>query len=193
MTIRRWLVAVCTCVLAASTAFAQSPASTPTAPAGNASPPATPSGPASNASPAQDPSTRAAESSARSGQESAAPAPPPNYIYSPDGRRDPFVRTAGRFVAPSPNGNARPLGIAGLLVAEIVVRGFLESRGAWVAMVGAPDGRNYTLRTGDRLMDGVIRTITSEAVVILQDVNDPLSREKQREVRKYLRGGEQAQ
>jgi hypothetical protein len=73
------------------------------------------------------------------------------------------------------------------------VRGFLESRGAWVAMVGAPDGRSYTLREGDRLMDGTVRAITSEAIVLLQEVKDPLSPAKQREVRKYLRGGEQVQ
>jgi Tfp pilus assembly protein PilP len=123
-----------------------------------------------------------------------APAPAPNYTYSPEGRRDPFVRTVGRsFATPSLSPNARPQGIPGLLVAEIVVRGFLESRGAWVAMVGAPDGRSYTLREGDRLMDGTVRAITSEAIVLLQEVKDPLSPAKQREVRKYLRGGEQVQ
>jgi hypothetical protein len=30
--------------------------------------------------------------------------------------------------------------------------------------------------------------VTAQAVILLQDVNDPLSLEKQREVRKYLRG-----
>lgn len=122
-----------------------------------------------------------------------APAPPPNYTYSSEGRRDPFVPAVGRGFVASPNRNARPQGIPGLLVAEIVVRGLLESQGAWVAMVGAPDGRSYTLREGDHLMDGTVRTITSEAVVIMQQVNDPLSNAKQREVRKYLRGGEQVQ
>lgn len=126
-----------------------------------------------------------------SAQENPAPTPPPDYTYAAEGRRDPFVRTVGRSAAPTLNLNVRAEGIAGVLVSEVVVRGFLESRGSWVAMVGAPNGRSYTLRQGDRLMDGVIRTITADAVVILQDVNDPLSSVKQREVRKYLRGGEQ--
>ena len=33
--------------------------------------------------------------------------------------------------------------------------------------------------------------MTAQAVVILQEVNDPLSLAKQREVRKLLRGGEE--
>jgi len=42
-----------------------------------------------------------------------------------------------------------------------------------------------------KLADGVIRQITANSVVILQEVNDPLSLEKQREVRKFLRGGDE--
>jgi hypothetical protein len=41
-------------------------------------------------------------------------------------------------------------------------------------------------------MDGTVRTITPEAVVILQQVRDPLSLDKQREVRKTLRQIEEA-
>jgi hypothetical protein len=48
------------------------------------------------------------------------------------------------------------------------------------------------VRTGDRLLDGTVRAITQSAVVILQQVNDPLSLEKQREVRKVLRQTEEA-
>jgi Tfp pilus assembly protein PilP len=123
-----------------------------------------------------------------------APAPPPNYVYVPGGRRDPFVRPVVRdFVASTTSATSRPPGVAGLMVAEIVVRGLLQSEGAWIAMIGGPDGRTYTVRSGDRLLDGTVRTITSEAVVILQQINDPLSVAKQREVRKFLRGGEQVQ
>ena len=55
-------------------------------------------------------------------------------------------------------------------------------------MIAAPSGRTYSIRPGDRLMDGSVRTITAQSVVLMQEVNDPLSLEKQREVRKYLRG-----
>ena len=58
-------------------------------------------------------------------------------------------------------------------------------------MVSGPDGKVFTVRAGDKLADGVIRNITANSVVILQEVNDPLSLEKQREVRKFLRGGDE--
>jgi len=121
----------------------------------------------------------------------AAPTPPANFVYSVDGRRDPFVALLG---ATGKKGNppveTRAEGIAGLVTDEIAVRGILQSQGRWTAMVTAPSGKVYTVRPGDRLADGTIRGITPQFVVILQQVDDPLSLEKQREVRKFLRGGE---
>jgi Tfp pilus assembly protein PilP len=73
---------------------------------------------------------------------------------------------------------------------EVAVRGILQSQGRWIAMVAGPAGKVFTVRPGDRLADGTIRGITPQFVVILQQVDDPLSLEKQREVRKFLRGGE---
>jgi Tfp pilus assembly protein PilP len=120
----------------------------------------------------------------------APPTPPPNYSYSPDSRRDPFVSLLNRGTADSGPGarKTRPDGIAGLAVDELVVRGIVLSRGSWVAMVGAPNGHTYTVRAGDRLFDGSVRAINATTVILMQEVNDPLSLEKQREVRKYLRG-----
>ncbi|MDP2321870.1 MAG: pilus assembly protein PilP [Acidobacteriota bacterium] len=122
------------------------------------------------------------------------PAPPPNFQYSTDGRRDPFVDLVNRGSDTVRGNNAsakRPDGVPGLETNAIVVRGIMLSRGAFLAMVAGPDGKVFTVRAGDKLFDGVIRTITAQAVVILQEVNDPLSLEKQREVRKFLRGGEE--
>jgi Tfp pilus assembly protein PilP len=120
----------------------------------------------------------------------APPAPPANYSYSPDGRRDPFVNLMNRGTdsRQGARGRARPEGIAGVAVDELVVRGIVQIRGGWVAMVGAPTGRTYTVRPGDRLMDGSVKAIEAQTIILLQDVNDPLSLQKQREVRKYLRG-----
>lgn len=122
------------------------------------------------------------------------PTPPADYVYTVDGRRDPFVPAIGRGPAVAPaQATTRPAGVAGVMTAEFVVRGILESQGAWVAMVRASDGRTYAVHPGDRLMDGTVRTITADAVVILQEVNDSLSMSKQREVRKLLRGGDEVQ
>ena len=47
------------------------------------------------------------------------------------------------------------------------------------------------MHQGDKLLDGTIRAITQQGLVIVQEVNDPLSLVKQREVRKFLRGLEE--
>ena len=44
-----------------------------------------------------------------------------------------------------------------------------------------------TVNAGDRVMDGTVKSITQDAVVFSQNVNDPLSLVKQREVRKTIR------
>ena len=120
----------------------------------------------------------------------AAPTPPPNYRYEPASRRDPFVSLVNRGTEiRQDTPGSRPEGIAGVLVDEVVVRGIVQSQGGWVAMIGSPSGRTYSIRPGDRLMDGTVRAITPQAVVLMQEVNDPLAGEKQREVRKFLRGG----
>ena len=58
-----------------------------------------------------------------------------------------------------------PEGVGGVLVDEVVVRGVLQGRGGWVAMLGAPTGRTYTVRAGDRLMDGSVRSIDATSVM----------------------------
>ncbi len=120
------------------------------------------------------------------------PSPPPNYQYSAEGRRDPFLSLFNRGTdAKTQQVTRLAEGVAGLMTGELVVRGIIQTRGAYVAMVAGPDGKVYSVRAGDRIGDGVIRQVTPQAVVILQEVNDPLSLEKQREVRKLLRGGEE--
>jgi Tfp pilus assembly protein PilP len=123
------------------------------------------------------------------------PAPPPNFEYTPQGRRDPFISLVNRGKdESSQNGAAtakRAEGLPGMLTGELTVRGIMLTRGTWVAMVSGPDKKVYTVRAGDKLADGVIRQVNATSVVILQEVNDPLSLEKQREVRKFLRGGDE--
>jgi Tfp pilus assembly protein PilP len=122
----------------------------------------------------------------------AAPTPPANYGYSVDGRRDPFVALLGNTGKKStaPTALVRAEGAAGIGTDELSVKGILQSEGAWVAMVAGPSGKVYTVHPGDRIADGTIRGITPQFVLIVQQVNDPLSLEKQREVRKFLRGGD---
>ena len=124
-----------------------------------------------------------------------APAPAPtatprdSYTYEPGGRRDPFQNLIGtgaevRLTAKGVEGPA------GLTVGEISVRGIIQSRGALVAMVQGPDNKTYLVHQGDKFMDGTVKAITAQGLVVVQAVNDPLSLVKQREIRKQLRSAE---
>ena len=123
------------------------------------------------------------------------PSPPANYEYEFMGRRDPFLSLVNRGADARTTAGNQPVkraeGVPGLMTSEITVRGIVQTRGEFVAMVAGVDGKVHTIRAGDKLADGVVRQVTAQAVVILQEVSDPLSLEKQREVRKLLRGGEE--
>jgi type IV pilus assembly protein PilP len=142
---------------------------------------------------------------AAAGQDAAPPAPPAaapapartaeqmespaGYTYNPEGRRDPFVSLVGRG-NDSKQGGDRAAGIPGLLVSEVTVKGVIRGRSGYIAMIQSPDNKTYIVRSGDRLSDGTVKTITQDGVVFSQDVNDPLSLVKHREVPKKVRGSE---
>jgi type IV pilus assembly protein PilP len=112
----------------------------------------------------------------------------PAYTYDPQGRRDPFLSLLHRGSASAGTKTpSRPAGISGLEASEVVLKGTMQSPTGYVALVEATDKKTYIVKTGDRLLDGTVRTITGDTMVILQNVNDPLSLEKQRELRKTLR------
>jgi hypothetical protein len=54
-------------------------------------------------------------------------------------------------------------------------------------MIQGPDNKAYVVKAGDKLMDGTVKSIVQDAVVFSQDVSDPLSLIKQKEIRKTLR------
>jgi len=118
-----------------------------------------------------------------------APAPAPTFVYNPEGRRDPFVSLLRRANEARSRQGKLPAsgGIAGFLVSEITLKGIMQSRGDHVALVAGPDAKTYLVRVNDRLLDGSVKAITADTLICLQDVNDPLSLTKQREVRMILR------
>jgi len=117
------------------------------------------------------------------------PAPVDTYSYQADGRRDPFLNLTSQ-VAASSGPITRVEGIAGLGVAELSVRGVMKAKGALIATVQGPDKRAYVVHQGDKFADGTVKAVTTDGLVIVQQVNDPLSLVKQREVRKVLRAVE---
>jgi hypothetical protein len=140
-----------------------------------AGPPAKPAAPPAAASAPAQPGAAAP----------AAPEPDP-YTYAPDGRRDPFVSLISPGAEPISTGKHGE-GLGGLTTAELSVKGVLLSRGTYIALVQGSDGKTFTAHANDRLVDGTIRSITPLGLVIMQDVTDPLSLVKVKEVRKGLR------
>ena len=112
------------------------------------------------------------------------------YTYGGVGRRDPFVSLISRGTDVLPGG-LRPTGLAGLTINDVALRGIVLSRGEYVAIVQSPSQQTFMIREGGRLFDGSVRSITAEAVVFMQEVSDPLSLIKEREVRKLLRPNEE--
>lgn len=183
---------------------AQAPAAKPAAPAPAPVTPSAPAPAAGKPAPAAPTQAKPAAPSAPAkpnaqGQPAtpqAAPveAPPPptapaneTYTYDPAGRRDPFRNLLAIGIDPAAKGY-RPPGLQGLSVNELSVRGVIEKLdGGYVAMVQGPDNKTYSIHPGDRLLDGLVRAVNAEGLVIVQEVNDPLSLVKQREVSKKLR------
>jgi len=120
--------------------------------------------------------------------EAPKPSQPPeaSWSYDPEDRRDPFLSLLGRGNDPRMTAT-RPTGLAGLLIAEVVVKGIVRDRDGFIAMLQSPDNKTYIVRPGDRLFDGSVKSIVQDKVVFSQDVNDPLSLVKQREVPKAVR------
>ena len=208
MTMRVLLMTMVVMIAPAAVAWAQTPAPAPpgraTAPSA-ATPPA-PQGrgiapaPAPNQPPpgrqggAATPAPAAPATPAPAGLPAATPEAPPGFTYSPEGRRDPFVSLLRRAAGGVSTASAatRPSGLAGLETGEVTLKGTIQTQTGFVAILQGTDKKTYIVRPGDRLLDGTVRSIVQNAMVILQQVNDPLSLEKQREVRKVLRQTDEA-
>jgi Tfp pilus assembly protein PilP len=180
-----------TLILIASFALASASAGAQTQPQAAKPAAQTPAPQPAQTTPAAQPA--APQTAAPAGAAPTAEAPPQAeaYTYRAEGRRDPFQTLIGAgtgVVAASRRGE----GASGLAVGEISVRGIMQSRGSLVAMVMGPDNRTYIVHQGDKLLDGTIKTITPQGLIVVQEVNDPLSLVKQREVRKLLRSLEDA-
>jgi hypothetical protein len=118
---------------------------------------------------------------------------PQEFTYNREGRRDPFVSLLRRGSNDAAIKGPRPSGLAGMGTTEVSLRGTLMSpSGGYVGILQGIDNKSYVVHVGDKLLDGSIRAISADAVVIVQQVDNPLSLEKAREVRKLLRPTEAA-
>jgi Tfp pilus assembly protein PilP len=122
------------------------------------------------------------------------------YAYNSGGRRDPFV-SLQRPVAADRGPKTRKPGMEGFLIQEIALKGIVRTTGPGIGVAGkaghiamflGADGKSYFVTTGQRLYDGVITAVDATSVTFRQEVTDPLSPVKTREVRKSLYASEEA-
>ena len=122
------------------------------------------------------------------------------YSYNSQGRRDPFV-SLQRPVAADRGPKTRKPGMEGFLIQEVALKGIVRTAGGgtgvaqrtgFIAMFLGADGKSYFVTTGQRLYDGQITAVDATSVTFRQEVTDPLSPVKTREVRKSLYASEEA-
>jgi hypothetical protein len=128
--------------------------------------------------------------------------PPPNgYTYNAQGRRDPFVNL-NKPVTDKGLKGPRPQGFPGFLIQEVALRGIVKTSEAGIGSAakagyiavfqGADPTKSFFVTVGQRLFDGVITAIDASSVTFRQEVTDPLSPVKTRDVRKSLYASEEA-
>jgi Tfp pilus assembly protein PilP len=108
------------------------------------------------------------------------------YSYKVEGRRDPFLSLVNRATETRVM-QKKPEGLRGVSFDDITLKGIFRAPGGLVALLLGPNGKTYRVRVGDQMYDAVVKAITADTLVVLQEVNDPLSLQKQRERRKTLR------
>ena len=124
---------------------------------------------------------------------------PGGYTYNPQGRRDPFVSLL-KPVGPTSQ-PIRPPGMAGFLIQEVALKGIVRTPGqgmgpaekpGYIAMFLGTDGKSYFVNVGQRLYDGEITAIDAANVTFRQEVTDPLSPVRTRDIKKSLYQSEEA-
>lgn len=101
-----------------------------------------------------------------SGGEVEGPNAPQSYVSR--GRRDPFLRPSPRG-RPNPVVAARPRGLAGIAVEEVILRGLVRLGDARFAILETDRGRSHAIREGEELFDGYVQSVTAGGVVIVAD------------------------
>ena len=118
--------------------------------------------------------------------------PPRNgFIYNPAGRRDPFVSLAKPVATDDANNRPRRPGIEGFLLQETSLKGVVKTVDGWIAVLEGPDRKGYFVRVGQRMHDGVLTSIDAAGLTFRQEITDPLSPAKSRDVRRLLNSAQE--
>lgn len=175
------------CLLAAAAAASaqQNPAPAKAAPAAAAAP-------APAATPTPAPATGPAGGEMiQSILEQELEAPRNGFIYNAQGRRDPFVSLAKPVATDDPSNRPRRPGIEGFLLQETSLKGVVKNIDGWIAVLEGPDKKGYFVRVGQRMHDGVITSVDAAGLTFRQEITDPLSPAKSRDVRRLLNSAQE--
>lgn len=154
------------------------------------------------AGPASSQGTQAADDKVKGLLDQELEPAPGGYTYNPQGRRDPFVSLI-KPVGPDTGAKSRKPGMEGFLIQEVALKGIVKTAGGggeksvaekpgYIAMFLGTDGKSYFVNVGQRLFDGQIIAIDAGSVTFRQEVTDPLSPVKTREIKQSLYASEEA-
>jgi Tfp pilus assembly protein PilP len=118
--------------------------------------------------------------------------PPRNgFIYNAVGRRDPFISLAKPVATDDAASRPRRPGIEGFLLQETSLKGVVKNLDGWIAVLEGPDKKGYFVRAGQRMHDGVITAVDAAGLTFRQEITDPLSPAKSRDVRRLLNSAQE--
>lgn len=118
--------------------------------------------------------------------------PPRNgYVYSSAGRRDPFISLARPVANDDSSDRPRRPGIEGFMLQETALKGVVKTVDGWLAVLEGPDKKGYFVRVGQRMHDGVVTSIDAAGLTFRQEITDPLSPAKSRDVRRLLNSAQE--
>jgi Tfp pilus assembly protein PilP len=108
--------------------------------------------------------------------------------YEPAGYRDPFVSLVATKKGAGTPASARPrAGLAGLVLADVAVKGIVHNGANTFAVLEGPGGKSFVARTRDRLQDATVKKIEADSVTFVQQVVDVMGESHARDVRKSIR------
>ncbi len=117
----------------------------------------------------------------------AEEAPSPIYVYSPAGRRDPFMPIIIKEEKKALAGARTPL--ERFPVNEFKLAGIVWGGLGYHAMLEGPDGKGYFIRVGAKIgpNQGVVKKITQTTMIIEEKYKDPTGEINRKEITIELR------
>lgn len=94
----------------------------------------------------------------------------PPSSYEEGRRRDPFASllAGARRASDTPAGGRPIAGLAGVVLADITVRGTVKSGTTMLAILEGPNKRSFIARLNDRLRDASVQSIDASGVVFTE-------------------------